>query len=66
MRALDGKPMTEPQIEPFDHFAKELDHVAECVADGKEPRTLGEMGLADVKIITAIERAAASGKTEKV
>jgi predicted dehydrogenase len=66
LREFDGKQLSEPALEPVDHFAREMDHLAECAASGKEPKTPGEEGLADMKIMEAIERAATSGRVEKV
>lgn len=49
-----------------DQFAPELIHFADCILTDKEPRPSGYEGLADISIIEAIKRSAASGKTEKV
>ncbi len=51
---------------PVDHFAAEMDHFSDCVLDGTDPRTPGEMGLADVRVIEAIEEAVRSGVTVDV
>ncbi len=51
---------------PVDHFAAEMDHFSACVLDGTEPRTPGAMGLADVRVIEAIEAAVRSGATVDV
>lgn len=51
---------------PVDHFAAEMDHFSACVLDGTEPRTPGAMGLADVRVIEAIEEAVRSGATVDV
>ena len=52
-----------PQV---NHFAAEMDHFSACVRDNKQPDTPGEEGLKDMKVLEAIWRAVASGKTEKV
>jgi predicted dehydrogenase len=44
------------------HFALEMDHMAECVKNKKQPRTPGEEGLQDQRIITALYQAAESGR----
>jgi predicted dehydrogenase len=49
-----------------DHFALEMDHMSQCVMENKEPKTPGEEGLRDMKIIMAIYEAARSGKTVKL
>lgn len=43
------------------HFALEMDHMAECVKNKKTPRTPGEEGMQDQRIITALYQAAESG-----
>ena len=53
-------------LKPVDHFAAEMDHFSACVLDGGEVRTPGEMGLADVRIIEAIEEATKTGRTVEV
>jgi len=60
-----GDPKT-PDVGSVDHFATEMDHFAECVANDKEPRTPGEEGLKDLLVIESIYEAAESGKTVKV
>jgi predicted dehydrogenase len=49
-----------------DHFALEMDHMSECIMENKEPKTPGEQGLRDLKIMMAIYEAASSGKTVKL
>lgn len=48
------------QIAPKDHFATEMDHMADCVLHNQAPRTPGEEGLRDIKLMEAIYRAAES------
>ncbi|MBV8780063.1 MAG: hypothetical protein JO353_01585 [Phycisphaerae bacterium] len=57
---------TRYEIEPRNHFACEYDYFADCVMNGKPVLTGGEEGLADLKVIEAINRSIASGKVEKV
>jgi predicted dehydrogenase len=61
----DGK-KSEFALKETDHFAAEMDHFSECVMDGKDPRTPGEDGLADMRVIAAIAEAAKTGKVVKV
>jgi predicted dehydrogenase len=56
----------EPEIEAQNHFALELDHFARAVLDGKPVRTPGAEGLADLRVIAAIEEAARTGRTARV
>lgn len=53
-------------IAPGNHFALEMDHFAQCALEDKTPKTPGEEGLRDVKVITAIYEAAKSGATVKL
>lgn len=54
---------TELQLPPGNQFAQELDHMAECVRENREPRTPGEEGLRDVAIMDAIYEAARTGRS---
>ena len=55
-----------PAIAPKDQFALEMDHMAECVLDHKQPFTPGEEGLQDQRIMEAIYESAAAGKPVKI
>ncbi|MBC6698172.1 Gfo/Idh/MocA family protein [Hymenobacter puniceus] len=56
----------QPKIKEGNQFAAELDHMAECVLQNKTPKTPGEEGLKDIRIIMAIYEAARTGKRVKV
>jgi len=45
-----------------DQFAPELVYFSDCILEGREPEPSGEEGLADVRIVRAIFRAAETGK----
>lgn len=49
-----------------DQFAPELIHFSECVRSGKRPEPDGREGLADVRIIEAIVKSAATGRAVKI
>jgi len=66
MRVRRGNALEERTLPVRDHFALEMDHLSECVLDGKEPLTPGEEGLRDLTLMTAIYEAARTGKTLKV
>jgi predicted dehydrogenase len=51
-----------PQITETDQFGNELDHMADCVMNDKQPYTPGEEGLQDQRIIEAIFE---SGRTSR-
>jgi len=61
-----GDAIEERTLPVRDHFALEMDHMSECVMDGKDPLTPGEEGLRDMRLIMAVYEAAQSGKTVKV
>jgi predicted dehydrogenase len=53
-------------ITETDQFAVEMDHMAECVLENRRPYTPGEEGRKDVRIITSIYEAAATGRTVRL
>ena len=57
-----GKPR-QIELPQINQFAAEMDHFAQCVLNDKTPRTPGEMGLQDVKIMMKLYKSAESGKT---
>ncbi|AMV19347.1 Gfo/Idh/MocA family protein [Planctomyces sp. SH-PL14] len=66
LTVASDKRRAQLQIAPVDHFAAEMDHFSECILGGNEPRTPGEEGLKDMKVMAAIETAAKSGRVERV
>lgn len=56
----------ELPIQSNNQFAAELDHMSECVLQNKTPKTPGEEGLRDVRLIEAIYEAARTGRIIKV
>jgi predicted dehydrogenase len=66
-RLVDGKDQTaETSIEVKNQFALELDHMAQCVRRNVLPRTPGEEGAQDQRIIEAIYEAARTGRTVRL
>lgn len=55
--------ITEVRLPEKNQFALELDHMADCVMQNKQPHTPGEEGLQDQKLMALIYQAAESGKT---
>ena len=66
MRVRRGNAIEERTLPVRDHFAMEMDHLSECVMDGKQPLTPGEEGLRDLTLMMAIYEAARTGRTVKV
>ena len=52
----------ERMLDEKNHFALEMDHIAECVQENKKPFTPGEEGLQDMRLIAAIYEAAQTGR----
>ncbi len=69
---LTGKAQGKSPIEvafdnPSPHqFATEADYFSDCILQNKEPKTNGEEGLRDERIITAIYKSCADGKPVKL
>ncbi len=62
----ENEDITQPRLEAKNQFALELDHLADCIGHARKPRTPGEEGLQDVRIMTALYEAATSGGTVKL
>lgn len=65
--AADTSEFIAPGVEQItpqekNQFALEMDHFADCVANGKQPWTPGEEGLQDQRIMEAIYESARTGK----
>lgn len=58
----ETKDVTPPPGPAVNQFVGQLDHMAECVLEGREPIVAGDEGLRDMKIIEAIYRSAAEGR----
>lgn len=61
-----GQEKQELVLQPVNQFAAEMDHFSECILAGKTPHTTGEMGMADMRIVTAVHEAARTGRTVKL
>ncbi len=56
----DGPP-EERTVPPESQFALEIDHLSECIQEGKGHRPPGEEGLRDLRIIRTIYESARTG-----
>ena len=54
------------QVDKGNQFARMLDHFSDCVKNNKTPKTPGEEGLRDLKLMLAIYEAAKTGRTLRV
>jgi predicted dehydrogenase len=66
LRVGKGDAVEERMLPVRDHFALEMDHLSECVMEGREPLTPGEEGLRDLTLMMAIYEAARTGRTIRV
>ena len=55
--------VTPPAGPAKTQFAGQLDHLAQCIRDGRQPIVSGEEGLRDMRIVEAIYRSAREGRT---
>ncbi|MDX7950989.1 Gfo/Idh/MocA family oxidoreductase [Lichenihabitans sp. Uapishka_5] len=62
----EAESVDERRLAAKNQFALEMDHMAECVRTGRVPRTPGEEGVQDHKLMEAIYRAASSGQVVKL
>lgn len=66
-RAIDGlETESELAISPKNHFALEMDHMADCVLNSRDPRTPGAEGLRDMQIMEAIYKSAETRTPVKI
>jgi predicted dehydrogenase len=61
-----GERREEVRLREVDHFAAEMDHCSACVLQDRPCRTPGAEGLADLRVIEAIEEAARTGRAVRV
>ncbi len=58
--------IAERRLEQKNQFALEMDHMAQCVRQNKQPRTPGEEGRQDQRLMAAIYESAREGKLVKL
>jgi predicted dehydrogenase len=46
-----------------DHFAGQIAYFSDCIAEHVAPEADGEEGLADMRVLLAIDKAASTGET---
>lgn len=62
----EERSVTPPAGPAANQFVGQLDHMAQCVLAGSEPIVSGEEGLRDLRIMEAIYRSAAEGRTVRL
>ena len=63
LRVRGKNGMEEKTFEEKNQFAIEMDYFSDCILTNKEPKTAGEEGLRDLKIMMAIYESAKTGKS---
>jgi predicted dehydrogenase len=63
---IKDKSRQEFVLPSVNHFAKEMDHMAECIEQKREPWTPGEEGLKDTLVMAAINQSIAERRPVKV
>ena len=48
------------------HFGAQVGYFSDCIRSGTPPEADGDEGLADMRALTAIERAAATGRPQAI
>lgn len=66
LRTSDKGTTTQHKIDEVNQFAAEMDHFARCILEGSAPRTAGEEGLRDMRIIEAIATSVKTAKAVKI
>jgi predicted dehydrogenase len=61
----DGK-IVETQFPQIDQFGAQVGYFSDCIRSGTPPEADGEEGLADMRALIAIERAASTGKPQAI
>jgi len=62
MMVKTEKEQRRVQIQEGNQFANEMDHFVKAINEGSEPKTPGEEGLRDIRILQQVYRAAAEGR----
>lgn len=66
MRMRRGDDFADEEFARTDHFAGQTAYFSDCILNGRRPEPDGAEGLADVRALTAIERAAQTGLPQKI
>jgi predicted dehydrogenase len=65
-KVVSGEHQEQHKTPKRDQFAPELLHFAECIMKNEQPCPSGYEGLADIRVIEALQESAMTGKTVKV
>lgn len=63
MTVRDGSAEDSTVFDAVDHFAGQIAYFSDCIQSGEPPVADGEEGLADLRVLLAIDQAASTGET---
>ncbi len=66
MRVTTASGVIQKDLPPCDHFSGQAAYFSDCILRGQRPESDGGEGLADVRIMLAIEKAAQTGTIQKI
>ncbi|MDE0346539.1 MAG: Gfo/Idh/MocA family oxidoreductase, partial [Boseongicola sp.] len=66
VRLKRGREVIERTFPQTDQFAGQTEYFSDCIMNGTAPEADGEEGLADVRVLLAIEEAARSGTAQQL
>jgi predicted dehydrogenase len=66
MRLRKGGVTTETTFPQIDHFGAQVAYFSDCITSGTPPEADGEEGLADMRVLLAIEAAARTGLPQPI
>lgn len=66
LRLRQGDAVTATDFPQIDHFGAQVAYFADCIAAGTPPEADGEEGLADMRVLIALETAARTGKPQPI
>lgn len=59
----DANPeLVEFHLKAVNQFAKEFDHFSQCIRENQPVKTPGAMGLADLRVVLAVQESIRSGR----
>jgi predicted dehydrogenase len=61
-----GTCVAEKSYPQYDHFSGQTAYFSDCILKGERPEADGEEGLADMRVLLAIEAAAKTGTVQKI
>jgi predicted dehydrogenase len=66
LRLRRGGEVRETQFPQIDHFGAQVEYFSDCIKAGTPPEADGEEGVADLRALLAIEKAALTGQPQTI